>query len=41
MHPDPKEALSDGAQALVPDTFKWLMESLRELSQVTGHRFTR
>jgi 3-deoxy-7-phosphoheptulonate synthase len=32
MHPDPKHALSDGSQALLPDQFCKLMEDLRQLS---------
>ena len=32
MHPNPKEALSDGSQALLPEHFAMLMEDLRTLA---------
>jgi 3-deoxy-7-phosphoheptulonate synthase len=32
MHPNPKEALSDGSQALMPNVFAELMDDLRELA---------
>jgi 3-deoxy-7-phosphoheptulonate synthase len=37
MHPNPKEALSDGSQALTPDQFRWTMDELRRLAAFTGH----
>ena len=36
MHPNPKEALSDGSQALMPDVFRELMNDLRGLSGYVG-----
>lgn len=33
MHPNPKEALSDGSQALTPDQFTKLMEDLRDMQR--------
>lgn len=36
MHPNPKEALSDGSQALTPDAFEGLMSDLKGLSPYTG-----
>lgn len=32
MHPNPKEALSDGSQALLPEAFSAMMDDLRALS---------
>jgi 3-deoxy-7-phosphoheptulonate synthase len=36
MHPNPKEALSDGSQALTPDQFRAMMEELRRLAPAAG-----
>ncbi len=36
VHPNPEEALSDGAQALLPKTFEKLMESLRAVAAAVG-----
>ncbi len=36
MHPNPKEALSDGSQALTPDAFQGLMDDLKGLSPFVG-----
>jgi 3-deoxy-7-phosphoheptulonate synthase len=36
MHPNPKEALSDGSQALKPDQFEWLMFELKRLAPYAG-----
>lgn len=36
MHPNPKEALSDGSQALTTDVFSKLMDELRRLSPFVG-----
>jgi 3-deoxy-7-phosphoheptulonate synthase len=36
MHPDPREALSDAAQALPPDAFSNLMKNVRRYAEVTG-----
>ena len=38
VHPRPEEALSDGPQALMPDTFATLMEELRAMKAVL-HQF--
>lgn len=38
MHPNPKEAMSDGAQSLYPDQFSALMEGLRPLIAALGRR---
>ena len=36
MHPNPKEALSDGSQALTSPQFVALMDELRKLAAFTG-----
>lgn len=36
MHPNPKEALSDGSQALTPPQFTAMMDELRKLAPVAG-----
>ncbi len=36
MHPNPKEALSDGSQALTPETFISVMEDLKKLAPYVG-----
>ena len=36
MHPNPKEALSDGSQALTPDTFVSVMDDLKRLAPYVG-----
>ncbi len=36
MHPDPREALSDGSQALDPEQFAGLMEDFRKLAAFSG-----
>lgn len=38
MHPDPREALSDGSQALDPDQFAALMTELKVLSGYAGRK---
>ncbi|MBL8087870.1 MAG: 3-deoxy-7-phosphoheptulonate synthase [Chthonomonas sp.] len=38
MHPNPKEALSDGSQALTPDQFAALMTELQRLAPLAGRR---
>jgi 3-deoxy-7-phosphoheptulonate synthase len=38
MHPDPKKALSDGAQSLYPEQLNKLMAQLRLLAPVVGRR---
>ena len=39
MHPNPKEALSDGSQALTPQQFTALVEELKRLASYTGVQF--
>lgn len=36
VHPDPEQALSDGAQSLKPERFARLMEELRAVAQAVG-----
>lgn len=36
MHPDPREALSDGSQALEPAEFSQLMDDFRKLAEFAG-----
>lgn len=36
MHPDPREALSDGSQALEPAQFEALMDDFRKLAEFSG-----
>jgi 3-deoxy-7-phosphoheptulonate synthase len=36
MHPNPKEAMSDGSQSLAPDAFATLMSELKELARFVG-----
>lgn len=36
MHPNPKEAMSDGAQSLTPEALKKLMGELKELQKFAG-----
>ncbi len=38
IHETPEEALSDGAQALLPDTFDALMRQLRKIAEAIGRR---
>jgi 3-deoxy-7-phosphoheptulonate synthase len=38
MHPNPREALSDGSQALAPEDFSTLMDELRRLAPAAGRR---
>ena len=40
VHPDPKSALSDGAQTLRLDTFAQLMKELRPIVQAVGREFS-
>jgi len=39
VHPDPKSALSDGAQTLRLDTFVQLMKELSPIVQAVGREF--
>jgi 3-deoxy-7-phosphoheptulonate synthase len=39
MHPDPKHAMSDGAQSLDPDAFRKLIGELKALAPFTGVTF--
>ena len=36
IHHDPENALSDGPQALLPETFSQLMQELRLIAQAIG-----
>ena len=36
VHFEPEKALSDGPQALLPDTFGTMMESLRAVASAVG-----
>ncbi len=38
VHPDPEQALSDGAQSLFPDQFAQLMREVRVIAEVIGRR---
>jgi prephenate dehydrogenase len=38
VHPNPREALSDGAQSLDPAAFADLMDRIRRLAQALGRR---
>ncbi len=38
VHPNPEEALSDGAQSLYPEQFKSLLEEIRPLCKAMGRR---
>jgi 3-deoxy-7-phosphoheptulonate synthase len=38
MHPNPKAALSDGAQSLKPDQFSQLMNELRQLASACNRQ---
>jgi len=38
VHPNPEEALSDGAQSLYPEKFDGLMQELRKVSEAVGRR---
>lgn len=39
MHPDPREALSDGSQALDPATFSQLLSEFKKLAPIAEKRF--
>ncbi|MBL7092194.1 MAG: 3-deoxy-7-phosphoheptulonate synthase [Candidatus Omnitrophica bacterium] len=36
VHPNPEEALSDGAQSLLPENFKTLMQDLKKIARAVG-----
>ena len=38
VHPNPAEAVSDGAQQLTPEAFQRLMEEIRPIVELTGRR---
>ena len=38
VHPNPEEALSDGAQSLLPENFKSLMQDLKKIAQAVGRK---
>jgi len=39
VHPDPKNALSDGAQSLTPDEFRVLTEEISDIANAVGRDF--
>lgn len=38
VHPNPEEALSDGAQSLKPDNFEEMMKDLRKVAEAVGRK---
>ena len=36
VHPNPEQAMSDGPQALLPKTFKQMMQELKKIAEVVG-----
>ena len=38
VHPNPEEAFSDGAQSLLPDQFKEMMDWVRKLAALEGRQ---
>lgn len=40
VHSCPEKALCDGPQAVLPERFKRLMDDIRQIAQVVGHRVT-
>ncbi|MBU3933464.1 MAG: 3-deoxy-7-phosphoheptulonate synthase [Candidatus Omnitrophica bacterium] len=38
VHPNPEEALSDGAQSLLPENFKTLMQDLKKIARAAGRK---
>jgi 3-deoxy-7-phosphoheptulonate synthase len=38
VHPSPEEALSDGAQSLLPENFSTLMQELKKVAQAVGRQ---
>ncbi|MBI4335694.1 MAG: 3-deoxy-7-phosphoheptulonate synthase [Candidatus Omnitrophica bacterium] len=38
VHPNPEEALSDGAQSLLPENFEKLMQDLRKVAEAVGRK---
>jgi len=40
VHSCPDRALCDGPQAVLPDNFKTLMEQIRQIAEIVGHRVT-
>lgn len=39
VHPDPKNALSDGIQSLTPEAFKMLTDEIKAISRIIGRDF--
>ena len=39
IHPDPENALSDGAQSLRPDKFRQLVKELKPFIEASGRTF--
>jgi 3-deoxy-7-phosphoheptulonate synthase len=40
VHPDPDQALSDGAQSLYPEQFDEMMQQIRQIAEAIGRRTT-
>jgi 3-deoxy-7-phosphoheptulonate synthase len=38
VHPNPEEALSDGAQSLYPEKFEELMRDLKKVAEAVGRK---
>ncbi|NQU73163.1 MAG: 3-deoxy-7-phosphoheptulonate synthase [Candidatus Omnitrophica bacterium] len=38
VHPNPEEAMSDGAQSLLPENFEKLMQDLRKVTEAVGRK---
>jgi len=38
VHPNPEEALSDGAQSLYPENFEEMMGDLRKVAEAVGRK---
>lgn len=38
VHPDPEEALSDGAQSLLPENFSTMMQELKKVASAVGRK---
>ena len=38
VHPNPEQAMSDGPQALLPKTFKQMMQEIKQIAEVVGRK---
>jgi 3-deoxy-7-phosphoheptulonate synthase len=41
VHTCPEKALCDGPQALLPNTFRKMMEQIKQIAEIVGHRVTQ